>query len=116
MRPRPAQPESGYGTAGEWNAYVEAGADAEQRAARLAEAPEHLRASIEAHLAMPDAIAENHRAIERRRSWRDYVMRGRGREGRRHRLGEVPAADREPVKRMVERAFEKRRRRQRRAA
>lgn len=35
---------------GEWNAYVESGKTREERAARLAEVPEHLRASVESHV------------------------------------------------------------------
>ena len=35
---------------GNWNAFVEAGATREERAKRLAECPEHLRASVKAHV------------------------------------------------------------------
>jgi len=35
---------------GQWNAYVEAGATRAERAKRLAECPEHLRASVEDHV------------------------------------------------------------------
>jgi hypothetical protein len=35
---------------GNWNAFVEAGTTKEERARRLAECPEHLRASVEDHV------------------------------------------------------------------
>lgn len=43
-RPKPSDP------AGVWNAYVEAGTDKDDRNARLAEAPEHLRRAIRQHV------------------------------------------------------------------
>jgi hypothetical protein len=33
-----------------WNGYVEAGSTREERAKRLAECPEHLRAGVESHV------------------------------------------------------------------
>jgi len=45
--PAPPDPRA---CGGQWNSYVEAGATKEERARRLAECPEHLRASVEGHV------------------------------------------------------------------
>ena len=45
--PSPPDPRA---CGGQWNGYVEAGATREERAKRLAECPEHLRASVEDHV------------------------------------------------------------------
>ena len=49
-------------TAPQWQPYVAAGATRTERAARLAEAPEHLRARIESHVRTVFAIRAAHRA------------------------------------------------------
>jgi len=48
--------------AGCWNAYVAAGASREERAARLAECPEGLRAGVESHVRTVFAV----RSVPRR--------------------------------------------------
>lgn len=52
-------------TAPQWQPYVAAGATRTERAARLAEAPEHLRARIESHVRTVFAIRAAHRARAR---------------------------------------------------
>lgn len=52
-RPRPKLPDrepSPDASAGEWNAYVAAGPSREDRRARLARCPEHLRPAVERHV------------------------------------------------------------------
>lgn len=45
----------------QWNGYVEAGATRAERAQRLAECPEHLRASVKAHVITVFQIRERGR-------------------------------------------------------
>ena len=102
---RPAQPATWYGTKGEWNAWVEAGGDEQERSRRLALAPESMRPGIESHVS-----TALHESLKRDvTQWVEYVMRARSREGRNDRLAEAPADYQRDVEDRVRREFWKRR-------